>query len=611
MMKWKEVKEDLFKNHNHSWYQEIYNRNKNFLDQEALEMRGTSITYGEYFAEVEKYAKALKSYGVNKGDEFVAMVRQTPDYAILFGAASLIGAKINFAHPKFDKEYLSSIIERSNSNIVFCNNWDFAEVSSSLKKSTQNKTIVSLPVEKWDKLNNPFSEITDRFFVFDEEKYKSVKSEFSNVIETDEFLRHGESYNGELDGHGTLEDDTVICYTSGTTKPGIHKGVPLKNKTYIVMGRYHDKEVTGMPTMKNIRTLIGIDTQADVTLLSGLSDTFMQGGTMVLDPIVDSDYYAYSLLLNKAQFAIATRTTWLRVMKCYYYNEDLKGATLPYLYVPSEGGEPLCGGEEVALNRWAKKVKAGIKITKTPKSITKFTLGGGDTENGNIFVQLFRAYKNGLQKIRGIKEPIGLDVYDFAEVKALREDGTYCEPGEIGHLVAKSEIAMDGYRYEEDSEASKNFHVTDAYGNVWGDLSNYGYIDKYGHVYYKGRINNKQLEVNTFELQDVICRDTKNIMSCEVVYVDGAYVAHVEFQLDKKINYEKVLLSAEARCHSIFKNLDTNLYFRIREHEEGFPISSVTKRDVKAVEKEGISDKCFIPSEIFSYENNESLGKKL
>ena len=85
-----EVADSILRNHNHSWYEDIYMRNKDRKDHPALLYRGTEITYGEFFYYVERYAKSLREYGISHGDEFVACLQQTPDYPILVAAASLI-----------------------------------------------------------------------------------------------------------------------------------------------------------------------------------------------------------------------------------------------------------------------------------------------------------------------------------------------------------------------------------------------------------------------------------------------------------------------------------------------------------------------------------------
>lgn len=608
------VEQDLNENHNHSWFEELYRRNKNNLDKTALLYRGTKITYKSFFEMVIQYSKSLKSYGIEKGDEFVACLRQTPDYPVLVVAASLIGAKINLVAADFDKDYLAEIIANAKAKVVLVDDWDFNTMKQSLHKSASDKTIITLPVSKWDKHNNPYSEITDKFYKFNETQYMEALSEFNNIVDIEQFLENGTTYNGEINGHGKLNDDLAITYTSGSTKKGIHKGIVQKNRTYIIMGRYHDPEVAGIPKMENTITMAAMGPHADTVLMTGVSDTLMQGGVVALEPIVDEKYFVYSLKINDVGLGLATRTYWLSAMKETYNNPDLKNLTLPGLYVPSEGGEPLSAGEEKALNKWLKDVKAGTKITHTPFSITKMTVGGGDSEHGSLFLKLFRDYSNKLQKIRGINEPIGLEYYDFADVQVLREDGTYCDTMEMGRLVANAPISMD--RYHNNPEATAEYFVEDAYGKKWGDLNVYGYIDKWKNVYLKGRIEKNDPKIKTFEVSDEILRDTKNIMSCEVITLDDGteipvYIAHVEPQFFTKVKLEKALLSAEERCRIRFGHeLDDKLYFRVRTYEEGFPTLFTGKRNIIALKEEGLSSQCIVPSQNYKAEKVKTLTLK-
>ena len=209
-----EVWSDLLENHNHSWFEEIYKRNQKNKNKPAMFFRGTTYTYDQFFKMVVMYAKSLKSYGINKGDEFVACLRQTPDYPVLVAAASLIGAKINLIAADFNEDYIADIINKAESKIVLVNNWDFVQMSRALKKSTSDKKIVILPVEKWDKYNNPYSKITDMFFKFDSESYMESVGHFENIVMIDSFLNQGKTYKGKLNGHGKLKDDLAIPYTS-------------------------------------------------------------------------------------------------------------------------------------------------------------------------------------------------------------------------------------------------------------------------------------------------------------------------------------------------------------------------------------------------------------
>lgn len=595
-MERKEVFESIEKEHNLSWFEDIYKRNKNNTESVALFFRGNKYTYNDFFKMVFDYANALKKYGIKKGDEFVACLKQTPDYPALVAAASLLGATCNLICADFDKGYITEIIEKANSGLVFVDDWDLNAILNSINNAKNvNKTVV-IPVSKWDKYGNQWKEITDRFYKFNETEFKNAYDNTKLVEDIDKFLEKTDDYTDDIDllsNHATLDDVIAITYTSGSTKKGFHKGVPQRNKTYIIMGRYHDPEVAGIPKMKNTITNVAIGPHADTCLLTGVSDTLIQGGTVALDPIIDEHYFVYSLLLNKTGLCIATRSYWMTAMKDTYRVPELKGLKLPGLYVPSEGGEPMSAGEEKALNKWLKDVKAGTDITHTPTSVVKMSIGGGDSENGSLFLRLFRGYYDSIQKIRGIKEPMGMEYYNFADVEVLREDGTFCNPMERGRLVANSPLSMD--HYHNDLSSTKGFYITDATGKTWRNLGCYGYKDKWNNVYMKGRIKENDPEIKTFEIADVILRDTKNIMSCEVVEINNdsenpCYVAHIEPQYFRKVNTEKMLKSSQKRLESVFGDkLEGKLLYRIHSNEEGFPLLFTAKRNLLILKEEGDS----------------------
>jgi len=592
-----EVLNEIIENRNHSWYEEIKQRNKQNFGKTAISFRKNMISYQMFEEMVESYyAPALKQHGIKKGSEFVCCIRQTPDFPMIFGASSLVGSTAIFVNEEFNQDFLIDIINNSNSNITFVSDWDFVKMLPVYEKTDSRIKIVVIPVSKWDKYNNPYKKVTDRFFHFDEKKFQEAFKKFGRAIMVDDFLEEGKQFNGEINGHGKLSDPVAVTYTSGSTKKGVHKGVVQRNETYIIMGRYHDPEVAGIPKMDKTISYAAGPTNADTLLLTGVSDTMMQGGIVALDPIVDEYYFPYALLFNNAGLAIATRSYWIRAMKEWSTNADFFGVKLPGLYVPSEGGEPLSAGEEKALNKWLKEVKAGTEITHTPTSIVKMTVGGGDSESGSIFLTLYRDYYNKLQKIVGINEPAGLDYYDFCDVEVLRENGTYCNQMETGRLVAISPLTMKGYH--RNPEATKSFFIKDFYGKTWGNLNNYAYKDKHNRVYIKGRISETDPEIKNYEIQDLISLDTKNIMSCEVVSLNDpdlgiVYIAHIEFQIGKKINIDKTLESAQRRCENKFSTkLNGRLFFRIRTHEEGYPTLFTAKRDIQSLISEGISEKC-------------------
>ena len=77
-----DVIKELYSKHNHSWYTELYNRNKNNLDDIALLYRGTKITYRELFDNIKKYAKSMKKMGLGINSEIPVCVSNSPEIVL-------------------------------------------------------------------------------------------------------------------------------------------------------------------------------------------------------------------------------------------------------------------------------------------------------------------------------------------------------------------------------------------------------------------------------------------------------------------------------------------------------------------------------------------------
>lgn len=602
-----EILREIDLNRNHSWIKELWIRNKSRLDYIAIKYRGKKFTYKEFFIKSYEYAKALKKNGLKKGEEFVCCIENTPEFPFIMGAASLIGARVNLVSADMDEDYLKEIINKAESSFVFVSDMSFSRLVPTLKKINSTKKIIPIPIDYSLKNGNPYKEIIDKYYKLDSDKYnKDIKS-LSNIFYIDEFLKSGEDYFDDVIEQTGLNDAYTTTYTSGSTSSNKPKGLVHRVRSYITMGRYHDKEVSGIPTMEKRTTLALVKTMSDTDFMSNISDTFMQGGTVALEPINDKNFFLISLLINKPTLAITSISVWIHVMKQQMNNKEFENIKLPFLLVPTSVGEPMSANEEKAVNKWLRKMKAGTDITKVP--VTCMSLAGGDSEHGGIFLSLFRSLQSKKYKLFGLKEAVGMKTYDMVIVKALRPDGTYCDAMEKGQLVANSPCTMEGY--VDNPKADSEFFIKDAYGKQWANLNTYGYIDKFNHIYVRSRIHKDDQMIPNYIVADAILKDTKKIMSCEVVNVnfngEKVYVAHIEPQIGVKFNVDKVLIGALERCKKIFGEKFLNsLYFRIRTNEESFPMSFTCKRSFSSLIKEGITEKCVSAKEVENKKENNN-----
>lgn len=604
----KEIKEER----DHSWIEDILVRNKNNLSGPALFYRGTTISYEEMFENVIKVAKALIEMGVTQEDEVPMCISNCPEMIYFLGALNLIGAKVNIFGADFDKEYIKEIVSSSNSSLFIATDDKYGQIKDVIERTNKEKKIL---VSLTDSLKNgidPFAKYDDPFYKFIN-KVDDFKKDDSTILSFGEFLEKYKEYQGPLlTPKVRLEDEFIITYTSGSTKNGRPKAIVHTNSSLITMARFHDTDLSGLPEMRNIVGLAHIPPHSNTDLITSISDVLSQTCTVALEPIYDKDFFAYSLLINRPSFAPATKSFWVKGMKDFRDKEELKGIHLPELLIPTSVGETTSPGEEKFINQGLRKLKAGSD--KLPVITSVLSMGGGDCEHGGLFFKLYKALYD---KISLTKEGRGLTPFQLTELAVLREDGTECKYGEYGRLVSNSPCTMK--RYKDNPKATEEFFITDAYGRTWGDNNVWAYIDTYGDVHIKGRIGN-EIELLTgekvplFTVADAILKDTKNVLSCEVVAVKNKNdldipVAHIKLQPESKKSIDKVLGSIADRvyneCHPGVSDL---LLLRVRDYNEGYPLTGCGKRNNLELEKEGITEKC-IPLTSYLFYNRKSDEK--
>ncbi len=589
ILSYEDVITDIESNRNRSWYEEIYYRNKNNLNDVALLYRGTKITYGQMFNLMNNYAKSLKSFGIKKGDEIPICISNCPELVYILGAISIVGAKANIFGSEFDKDYILEIVNDCNSNLMFIEDNFYLEIKNSIDASNKENIIVTNLSNSLKNKLDPYEEIDKEYIDFND-KTQLLKEDNSKIIGIDEFSLIGKNITENYFEKSSLDDEFTITYSSGSTNSHRPKAIVHNVRSFITIGRYHDKEVSGSSSMKNFVIEAHIPTHSNTDIISSISDTLMQGAKLALEPIYDKDFFINSLLINKPNYIVATTSFWINTMKKIFHDDKYKNVRMPFLLIPFAVGEPLSIGEEKFLNKGLRKVKAGKDLLKLPFSPITMCVAGGDCEHGGIFWTLFRQTQS---QIHNRQE--GLGYFNMVEVACLDKNGDKCVPNEYGMLVANSPCTMK--KYKNNPKATSEFFVVDSDGKTWANLNVYGYIDDYNKVFIKGRILDKNIDIPPFVIADCISKDTKNILSCEVVetYVENKvnYVAHIEVQPTSKKSIQEIIDSATCRCvEKLGFDISQILYFRVHSYYESFELTGCGKRNNLKLRQEGISKKC-------------------
>lgn len=609
---------DIDINHNHSWALEMYERNKEALDAIALYYRGVKITYKEMFSQAYKYAKSLKQMGFKKESEIPICMTNTPEFIYLFLATNLIGAKANIVGDWFNKQYLIEILNKTNSKIMFIDDIYYDDLKEVLETSQIEQLVCfsltdSLKKDKEGLTINPYAKLEDLFHQITNHLHEIKNVYKGKILDITEFQRIGQDYKGNIIEKTELDDVCSITYTSGTTNPGYPKGVMQSNRSYITLSRFKESDVSGMPTMKNMTILAHIPTYTHMELSCAISDTFYCGCTLALEPFYDKDFFPYSLLINKPNFVPSSVGFWIHLCKLLNFDESWKKVNMPFLMIPTVTGEACSTGEEKFLNYTARKHKFGTEKLPFPLAPVTFSIGGGTTESSGIFVTLFKTLQE--KKLNHLikKETLGLTPHKFAEIEVLDENGYYCEKNMPGLLVTKNPCEMIGYI---DEQATKEIYVIDAYGKRWLSLGTYSYKDSTGRIKMKGRMGSDYIledgrKIPYYLIEDIVLKDTKNIMSCTVVKINENLVCHIEFQPYKKKNKEEIINALINRISNIFPaELTDKLYFRFRSNEESFPLDPSGKRSISTLKQIELDEKTISFNEIENkvpYKKDEPL----
>lgn len=614
---------ELEQKDNVSWYEYLKNRNKKNMNDLALFYRGNKVSFREMFDRADGIAKSMCQSGLVEGDEIGVCVSNTPELIYIILAANRLGLKVNLFGADYNKVYLSSIIDGVNKRVLFVSDDNYEKISNIIQsKNIENIVVTSLTdsLPKNPKLCDEYEPELDSYYYF-EDKAKTIIENNNNCMRLSSYIKNGKSYSKQLPNRGNLESDFLITYTSGSTKIGFPKEIIHKNRSLITMGRFHDPELCGNPKIPGLRGLAHIHPDSNTDVITCISDNLMQGWSVALEPEYDSKKALDYIILNKPNYLDITTSFLLEVSKQYLidkkYHQDGKGRKLPFLLATFAVGEGTQKGEEKFINKFLRKSRAGsgvsMKGLKLP--FTTLSIGGGDCEHGGIFYTLWKSLYQKIYTPKLGRQEIGMLPVPYVVVTALKKDsnGNYveCSYNEPGIIVANSYTNLSCYK--NNPQATNSLILEDNLGRKWVSCKTYGYIDRVGAVHVKGRIPEKENNIiHTFNIDDVITLDTKNILSSTTVENESRYISTIQFQPFTKMNENKIMESLTQRLiTSLSSEIIDSIYLRIIPSRENYPITGSGKRNIRALEELGLQDTIKLTDLIDKYTNNKEKQKTL
>lgn len=209
----------------------------------SMDYFGKKYTFGWLNEQIEKYAKALKGYGIEQGDFVSILLPNMPEIVVLKMALNRIGAVSNLIDPRYNPNSILELVNSSQSKIAICVQSKYRTGIKPIKEKLCVEDIFlvdpfeSVKIKEIKSKEGFIRNLLYRFvcLVSHLKSYarhiKSTVFKNCNVHDIKDLLKHSVAYKGAIDSPYIKDSPAVVLYTSGTTG-GPLKGAIHSNEGY-------------------------------------------------------------------------------------------------------------------------------------------------------------------------------------------------------------------------------------------------------------------------------------------------------------------------------------------------------------------------------------------
>jgi long-chain acyl-CoA synthetase len=438
---------------------------KKYPGQEALVMNGVRLTYQEMLQKADEIAGNLQnSLCVKKGDRLALLLGNSIEFSLLVFACAKLGAIFVPLNTRLREHELSYMLEQSGSNILFVDD-EFLEKVENMRDQ------------------NSIAHVQNFFLIGNKAPKRKDYLPFEILEQPASFT---EVYVGE-------DDPLFIMYTSGTT--GLPKGA-VGSHLGAIHSAIHYEWV--LKTTNEARTLIAVPLFHVTGLIGQLFHMVRVGGTSVIMRRYKTEEYIRLTAEEQVSFLFNVPTIYIMMMS----HQDFAKYGYENVKWIAYGGAPM-------------STETIYKLKKHfPNSFLHNAYGATETSSpATIMPQVYHERK--FQSV-GLPVPAG-------ELKVVNDKDEPCLPGEVGELLIKGPMVVEGYW---NNKAANQSSFINGYWRS-GDLAK---IDQDGFVYIVDRkkdiINRGGEKVFSIEVENVLYNHPK-VLEAAVVGVPDALFGEV------------------------------------------------------------------------------------
>ncbi len=534
-----------------SIYEYMYENNKNYPHDTAINYFGKRISYRRLFESIDKTASALQALGVKEGEIVTVALPSIPEALYIVYALNKIGAVANMIHPLAGENEIIHYLNEVESKVAFFFDGTYRIIKSSIGKTSVKKGIV---VTVGDSLPTGLKLLYSL-------KARSVIVDDS-ISTWKRFLAKGKGITVST-GKKDSSKMAIISHTGGTT--GEPKGVMLSDNNINAMIWQIGKLLS---VVRQESQLAVLPPFVNYSLVNAMLEPIGLGNTSILIPDYKPKLFAQYAKKYKPTYISSIPAYWEAILKI----KNIERADLSFLRCPFYGGEAMNPVNEEAVNQLLHKCGA-------PNGLAK---GLGATE----LVSAATLTPYDFNTIGSVGIP--LPKINCKLVLSNMEEASYGNTGEI--CFSGPTIMMGYYNKENDTNDIIKLHPD---GQRWLHTGDLGYMDENGVLFVTGRVKrifmtkgrDKQItKVFPDRIEKAICLNP-NVELCCVVGIPD----------EERINYPKafVVLKQKEPSDEIEKNImdicKENLpEYMIPEEIEfrkDFPRTERGKVDYRALER--------------------------
>lgn len=439
-----------------------------YSNNTAIFFYGAKIKYGELLDIIKRFASALKALGVSKGDGVAIYLPNCPQFAIVFHASLMVGARITAISPLYGAEEIKFILSDSESKTLIMLDIFYDNV----KHITDELNIKNIIVTNIADYMPAIKRVLGKIF----KKIPSAKV----PKEVNRFLDLINKYD-PIDEYADIDprnDLAALLYTGGTTGPP--KGVMLTHYNLIANALqmwYWIKPIAKEGQERVIALLPFFHVYGQVCYLI---EALCKGFTLYILPRLDIKELL--ALIDKHDATIFIGVPYLYNILASY--KDIKKYDLSSLKICICAADTL---HKEIVDRW-KKAVGDVEIYE----------GYGLTEMSPATI---------INPIGGLNK-VGSMGIPISSIDAIVIDPDSREPlptDEVGELVVKGPNMMKGYWKRP--EENKNVFIK-INGQIWLRTGDMVKMDKDGYFYFiqraKDMIKYKGYSIFPIEIEEVL-----------------------------------------------------------------------------------------------------------